>query len=567
MTHSAPLVVGRFDAPEICEARAGQLLPLTKCRNLGFRDLWSSDRLEVLGALRQPGDEGLARGLAQLRRREEDPRQDWVFRPRRARRARRAVAPGRPALYRLGVTMAGRSGFMLLHRGLDAFVARVALIELADRAIDLQYYIFHADTTGAILVDRLIAAAERGVRVRALLDDWGTLDKSDFAVACLATHPQVEIRLFNPYCNRSPVRRVGELLTSFSRVNRRMHNKQLIADGRAVVLGGRNIGDEYFDLGELRFQDIDVLGIGPVAEQSSASFEAYWNSEFAVPISQLGKFEVSAAGFAAQRRELGERIEGGRDSAYARALAESDFATALRTRSLELHWAQGEVLADPPDKVKKPAGASETGYLGEQLGPYARAARSELLVASAYFVPGERGVKLLSDKRREGVKVSILTNSLAATDVWLVHSAYRRYRRALLEQGVSLYELMPGSQTAAGARANLGSSRASLHAKTFVFDREAVFIGSVNVDSRSLVQNTEVGVMVRSPELAGEVAALFEVWIGAELAYAVSLAGSRLRWAGRYDGRATEVTREPGAGLWRRLGAAAFSVLPIESQI
>jgi len=467
-------------------------------------------------------------------------------------------------------TNGGRSGFRLLHNGLDAFVARGSLIELAERSLDLQYYIFHADTTGSIVVDRLIAAADRGVRVRILLDDWGTADKKDEAVAGLDAHPNIDIRLFNPYVHRSRLGRVGELLTSFSRVNRRMHNKQLIADGQAVVLGGRNIGDEYFAFGELDFQDVDVLAAGPVASQSAESFEAYWSSEFAVPISALGKYTISPETFATERQALHERVERLRDSPYARALRESELAQDLQSHELQLHWAESTLIADPPDKVSKPAGTRSEMYLGAQFSPYVKAVRSDLLVVSPYFVPGKRGVEFFGGKSKDGVTVRILTNSLAATDVWLVHAGYMKYRRPLLKQGVALYELKPEAQGAAGVKGLVGSSHASLHGKTFVLDRTSVFIGSVNIDARSLEQNTEVGVLVNSPELAGEVAALFERWAGPALSYEVRLDPARrlrLEWVGAQNGHPVQFTTEPQASFGRRLGASVFSLLPIESQI
>ena len=464
-----------------------------------------------------------------------------------------------------------RSGFRLLPNGLDAFVARGLLIELADRSLDLQYYICHADTTGSIVVDRLIAAADRGVRVRLLLDDWGTADKKDEAVAGLDAHPNIEIRLFNPYVHRSGVRKLAEMLTSFARVNRRMHNKQLIADDQAVVLGGRNIGDEYFGLGELDFQDVDVLGGGPIARQSSASFEAYWHSEFAVPISHLGKYTISAARFATERQALHERVERQRHSPYAQALRESQLAKDLRAHALHLHAADATLLSDPPDKLTKPAGTPSETYLGAQFTPYADAVGSELLVVSPYFVPGKRGVAFFGRKSHDGVTVRILTNSLAATDVWLVHAGYRKYRRPLLEQGVRLYELKPEAQGAAGVKGLVGSSRASLHGKTFVLDRTSVFVGSVNIDPRSLEQNTEVGVLVHSADLAREVAELFERWAAPELSYEVGLAGGarkpQMQWVGTQNGRPVRFTNEPQAGVGRRLGASLFSRLPIESLI
>jgi cardiolipin synthase C len=457
-----------------------------------------------------------------------------------------------------------RSAFRLLPTGLDAFVARAVLIELAERSLDLQYYIFHPDQTGSLIIDRLIAAADRGVRVRVLLDDWGTLEKKDETVAGLDAHPNIDVRLFNPYRHRSGIQRLGELLMSFARVNRRMHNKQFIADGVATILGGRNIGDEYFSRGELDFQDVDVLGGGPIARQSTASFEAYWNSQFAVPMSQLGTFTPDPAAFAASRAALRDRCDGLHDTPYALALAGSSLAQDLRAHDLHLHWAEARVIADPPDKLTQPAGTRSDTYLGGQISPYVRAARSDLLVVSPYFVPGKGGVDFFAGRQRDGVNVRVLTNSLAATDVWLVHAGYMKYRRPLLEQGVRLFELRPeaaGAKRPRASKAFPGSSRASLHGKTFVFDRTSVFIGSVNLDPRSLEQNTEVGVLVCSPELAGEVAALFDRWSSPELAYEVTRgANGGLQWTGGYSD-------EPEAGFWRPLGAKVFSHLPIDSLI
>jgi cardiolipin synthase C len=458
----------------------------------------------------------------------------------------------------------GRSGFRLLANGLDAFVARATLIELAERTLDLQYYIFHPDQSGSLVIDRLVAAADRGVRVRVLLDDWGTMDKNDAAVATLDAHPQIEIRLFNPYIHRTGLGRLAELVTSFTRVNRRMHNKQLIADGVGVVLGGRNIGDEYFSLGELDFQDVDVLAIGPAARQSAQSFESYWNSELAVPVDRLLHGDQHESAVA--RQALRQRCEQLADSPYAQALAGSSLGTELRSQGPHLHWADARIIADPPEKLNKPPGTRSDTFLGGQLSPYVRTVRSDLLVISPYFVPGKDGVAFFGEQRRRGVDVRVLTNSLAATDVWLVHAGYMKYRRLLLEAGVRLYELRPEAAGAGvkGARASggmIGSSRASLHAKTFVFDRTSVFIGSVNIDPRSLEQNTEDGVLVESPELATQVADLFDRWASPALSYEVTRgAGGRLQWTGGF-------TTEPRAGFWRPLGAKFFSHLPIESLI
>src|SRR6266576_4725632 len=418
-----------------------------------------------------------------------------------------------------------RSAFRLLSTGIDAFVARAVLIELAERTLDLQYYIFHPDRTGSLIIERLIAAADRGVKVRVLLDDWGTLDKKDESVAGLDGHPNIDVKLFNPYTHRSGLYRLGELLTDFSRVNRRMHNKLFVADGIATILGGRNIGDEYFGVGELDFQDVDVLGAGPVARQATASFEAYWNSAPAVPIAQLGKFAPDPDFFPAVQARLRDRCDGLRETIHSRALADSHLAQELRADDLHVHWAPARVVADPPEKITQPDGTPSNAYLGGQISPCAQSTRSDLLVVSPYFVPGTAGVDFFAERRQAGVDVRVLTNSLAATDVWLVHAGYMKYRRPLLEHGVKLYELRPeaaGATKPRRSKATIGSSRASLHGKSFVFDRSSVFIGSLNLDPRSLLHNTEVGVLVSSVELAGEVAALFERWASPQMAYEVT---------------------------------------------
>ena len=458
-----------------------------------------------------------------------------------------------------------RSAFRLLPTGLDAFVARAVLIELAERTLDLQYYIFHPDRTGSLIIERLIAAADRGVKVRVLLDDWGTLDKKDESVAGLDAHPNIDVKLFNPYTHRSGLERLREMLTDFTRVNRRMHNKLFVADGVTTILGGRNIGDEYFGVAELDFQDVDVLGAGPVAREATASFETYWHSPQAVPITQLGKFAPDPAFFPNARARLHDRCDGLRETMHSRALIESHLAQELRADDLHVHWATARIVADPPGKITQPDGTPNQAYLGGQITPYASAARSKLLIVSPYFVPGTGGVDFLATRQQAGVDVRVLTNSLAATDVWLVHAGYMKYRRPLLDHGVRLYELRPeaaGATKMRTSKARIGESRASLHGKSFVFDQTAVFIGSLNLDPRSLLHNTEVGVLVDSPELTGEVTAIFEQWSSPPKAYEVTPGpNGGLRWnpGGFRD--------EPGAGFWRPLGAKLFSHLPIDSWI
>ena len=458
-----------------------------------------------------------------------------------------------------------RSAFRLLPTGIDAFVARAVLIELAERTLDLQYYIFHPDRTGSLIVERLIAAADRGVKVRVLLDDWGTLDKKDESVAGLDAHPNIDVKLFNPYTHRSGLERLRELLTDFTRVNRRMHNKLFVADGVAAILGGRNIGDEYFGVAELDFQDVDVLGAGPVARQAAASFDSYWNNPLAVPITALGRFAPDPNFFTAIRTRLVDRCDGLRATIHSRALVESHLAQELRADDLHVHWATARIVADPPEKIAQPDGTPNRAYLGGQIAPCAQTTRAHLLIVSPYFVPGHMGLDFFAERRRAGVEVQVLTNSLAATDVWLVHAGYMKYRRPLLDLGVKLFELRPeaaGATKARASKATIGSSRASLHGKSFVFDRRTVFIGSLNLDPRSLLHNTEVGVLVDSAELAEEVATLFARWASPNMAYEVTRGqNGGLRWTpGGF-------TTEPGAGFWRPLGARLFSHLPIDSLI
>ena len=387
-------------------------------------------------------------------------------------------------------------------------MARVVLIELADKTLDLQYYIFRKDASGAIILEHLIAAAERGVKVRLLLDDWGTFEKSEEATVALDAHPNIEVRLFNPYVRPFGIGTIRQIWNSFTRVNRRMHNKQIIADRSAVILGGRNIGDEYFNIGAFNFQDIDVLGLGTIANEAGVSFDAYWNSPFAVPVKRFVKHaESRALVFRARRRKLFGKVD---RSIFVNALQESALGSELRERNVRLLWSRGALLYDPPDKLSKPPEANSDNFLGAKLSRRADDAKSELLAMSPYFVPGDVGVEFLGKKKKQGITIRILTNSLAATDAWVVHAGYRKYRRAMLEHGVRIYELKPEAQRGSGVKGLEGRTRSSLHGKTFVFDRNAVFVGSLNIDPRSLRQNTECGVLIEDPEMSEQVSQLFK---------------------------------------------------------
>ena len=466
----------------------------------------------------------------------------------------------------------GMSAFYLLGNGLDAFVARAALARLATKSIDLQYYMIHDDHVGTLLMYEVLKAADRGVRVRILLDD---IDEGhrDFRMAAFDLHPNIEVRIFNPFGRN--VRRIWQYVTGFGRQTRRAHNKSFTVDNMATILGGRNIGDEYFERDpDLAFQDLDVMGIGPVAWEVSRSFDAYWNHELSYPAPLLADSRPTREDYLRLRRAFESRMEELKHSEYLRRLHGSPLATRLQAGHLDYAWARSRVFADPPDKLLRTPAEAQSRLVDDLL-PYLESAKRELIVASPYFVPGEAGMAFFRRLRERGVKVRILTNSLASTDVSIVHAGYVRYRRALLRMGVELWELnrvTSREERKEMSEGYVGKSKSSLHAKAFVVDRKTLFIGSLNLDPRSVVQNTEIGVVIESPELAREVAHSFDRDVPKE-AFRLELdkdpetGQERILWHGRMNGRPAVLESEPHAGFWRKLGIFFLRWLPIESQI
>ncbi|GAA5187373.1 phospholipase D family protein [Ferrimonas gelatinilytica] len=447
------------------------------------------------------------------------------------------------------------SGFYLLNDGKDAFVARYSLIERAELSLDLQYYIWHDDLTGQTLHNRLLQAADRGVRVRLLLDDLDTTGKSEILRA-LDHHPNIEIRLFNPFTDRDG--RAGDFVTDLSRVNHRMHNKTLTADNRASILGGRNIGDEYFNATEtVAFGDADVIAIGPVVFDISVSFDQYWNSEHSWPLSDLAE-QVSDSALATYRQRSEQALAQAQKTDYAEALKTSPLVAHQRLSDLDYVWSDWRLLVDKPAKIARDKVSPRT-HLAPLLAQALTQTQSELVIVSPYFVPGKKLTERLSQLVSEGIRVRILTNSLAANDVPMVHAGYMRYRKALLEAGVELYEykVMNENNDRREGR-KLGASKASLHAKAFGVDRRYLFIGSFNLDARSALLNTEIGVIFESPEHARLLAEAFDRNLPA-LAYQVTLVDGRLRWRGQEDGEAVVYRHEPNTGWWQRAQARILS--------
>ena len=480
----------------------------------------------------------------------------------------------------------GLTGIHSLGDGREAFAARVALAEVAERSLDVQYYIWHGDVSGRLMFEALRRAADRGVRVRLLLDDNNTKGL-DPTLAALDAHPNVEVRLFNPFPNRS--NRILGYATDFGRLNRRMHNKSFTADGVATIVGGRNVGDEYFAAGEgIGFLDLDVIAIGAVVPEVAKSFDAYWSSQSAYPVDRI--VPAAAPGdleaLAARGRETLESAAG---AAYFESVRQTEFVRRVLKGELEWDWSRAHLVVDDPAKGLNRAQRKD--YLTSSLEHVVGPAQREVHVVSPYFVPMKEGVEAFAALEARGVQVVVLTNALEATDVAAVHAGYAKRRRALLVAGVELYELkrsavptpvggaveqrmFSGSGSGGGgARADgapggsaAGSSGgASLHAKTFAVDRDRVFVGSFNFDPRSAALNTEMGLVLHSPALASRLADAFEDGIP-RASYEVRLApdGRSLLWVERAADGETVHTTEPGTTGFQRFAVGTMALLPID---
>ena len=449
------------------------------------------------------------------------------------------------------------SGFRLLPSGQEAFASLITLADHAERSIDIQQYIIEQDESSRALLRHVRAAAARGVRVRILVDDFNTVGK-DRRMMRLSEQENLQIQVFNPF----PGGRLSFLTRFISsareipRINHRMHNKLFVADDAIAVTGGRNIGDQYFVKDkENNFVDLDVLAAGPVVPRLSASFDAFWNSKYSYPIATL----AAPAGAAAVAGVLGS----GTRAAGTPTPPTTDPVTSasanfleqdIEAGKLELTWVPAAVLADQPAKIAGEEDPERIDTIADSVAALMRTANEEVTVISAYFVPGKSGVELLHDLVARGVHVRILTNSLSTTDSPLVHIGYSRYRKALLEAGIELYEM----------RAVLGqkklrfhpfrSSRASLHAKSLVIDHKTVFIGSMNMDARSARTNSELGLVIRSTGIARQVEALFDDVV-ADGSYALSLTGNHrgIVWSLGEGAARKSWTKDPDTSVMKRL--------------
>ncbi|WP_432261374.1 phospholipase D family protein [Cupriavidus sp. TMH.W2] len=474
----------------------------------------------------------------------------------------------------------GESLFYPLSSGPDALVARLAMARAAQRSLDLQTYIFETTGTGAAVLGDILDAADRGVRVRLLLDDMHT-DGMDKILSAIDSHPNIEVRLFNPFASRSV--RWPEMLAGFKRLDRRMHNKSMTVDNQMSLVGGRNIGDAYFSARtDVDFSDLDVLIAGPAVPQVSAVFDEYWNDPSSYPVVALIPAGKEAP---VEMRSLRKGLEALGDQAvaspYVQELLGSGLAKAIESGHMPAYSGKAVVVSDKAAKITHQTD-DDPGDATARLEKMIGGAQKEVLLISPYFVPDDDGEAWLIALAKRGIRVRILTNSFAATDVSAVHAGYAPHRLALVAAGVELYELKPSAyaelanrgKAARGSRSRswLSSSRASLHAKNYIVDRRLLFIGSLNMDPRSARLNTEMGIVLDSPALAERMIKTTEDVL-LDMAYRVGMqtdgdgGNRRLTWTTREKGQLMVYDSEPGMGPLQHLGIGVLRALPIKEEL
>ncbi|AXI47120.1 phospholipase [Sulfitobacter sp. SK012] len=456
----------------------------------------------------------------------------------------------------------GRSGVRLISNGEEALAARLLLAKRAEKTIDAQYYLLHNDATGHLFASSLLQAADRGVRVRLLLDDMDT-SHYDAMTAALDLHPKIEIRLFNPFWREKGLILSG--LTDFKRVNRRMHNKSMTFDNAVTIVGGRNIGAEYFLAKErMNYVDLDVLAAGPVVLDVSASFDEYWNSKFAVParvvIGEPKEFSLKDA-----RIRLAELKEEARQSDFGKALIRSANEKFAR-ETFKLTWVPARLYADPASKTAGDAQKEE--LLASQLSPYFENAGSEVRIVSAYFVPQTNGVNWLAGMEARGVEVDVVTNSIGSNDVIPVYAHYAKKRKALLRAGVELYELRTDALQSQKAGVYWWQSRSGLHTKAFMIDDRYLFVGSFNMDPRSVNINSEMGIMLDAPSLTARLNKSLDQALPVSTYHLGLDERGQINWTTRRsDGAISLYKSEPTGTTAQHLWADILGVLPIGSQL
>jgi putative cardiolipin synthase len=471
----------------------------------------------------------------------------------------------------------GNSGFRILPAGADGFLTRMQMINAAERTLDLQYFIFKGDETGRQLTYALLRAADRGVRVRVLIDD-GETEAGDEQLAILEAHPKVDIRIFNPFAYRghSKAARAMEFLLDHARLDYRMHNKLLAVDNSVALIGGRNIGDQYFQIDPgSQFADDDVFAAGPIAQQLSKTFDEYWNSALSIPVQALADDATSKRALREHREALKEQKQklnaDGVD--YVKLVATGEPFNGMVSGRLPLTWAHAQVVCDSPDKKNVENGTMVGRLMQRAVFDAAMQVQSELLMISPYLIPGHEGMEMFKELEQRKVRVRVLTSSLEASTVLEASAGYMHYRVPMLEDGVELYEIrsLLGNVKGSGeTKAIAQYGNYSLHAKMFVFDRKRLFLGSMNFDQRSMHLNTEIGLIIDSPVLAQQMAARFEAMVQPVNAYRVELrpAGAHgLAWLTQEGGKTIEYDTEPARSNSQRNKVKLLSLLPMDSEL
>ncbi len=496
-----------------------------------------------------------------------------------------STALQQPELTRLGRQFAdaaqahpGTSAFRMLAVGFDGFLARIQMIDAAERTLDLQYFIFRADETGKLLADAVLRAADRGVRVRLMLDDGEALPGDEW-MAALDAHKHIEVRFYNPFSYRGPsrVKRAIEFAFNSSRLDYRMHNKLMVVDNAIALVGGRNVGNQYFQIDpDGQYADDDVFAAGPVVQQLSRTFDEFWNSELSIPARALSpKLSTEAAleKYRAHLKENREQVKAD-GSDWASRIATGQPLAGMLAGRIPLVWASSELVYDSPDKKRVVKGEMVGRLMHKPVANAVANVKSELLMITPYLIPGEDGMRIFDELRKRNVTVRILTSSLEASTVVLAHSGYMRYREPLLEMGVGLYEVrsLLGNTRGSGQSEHVSRfGTYSLHAKLFVLDRERIFVGSMNFDLRSMHLNTEIGLIIDSPELARQAATRFEAMVEPANAYAVELRrkgnSNALVWRTLEDGRLVEYDREPARSGGQRVQVKLLSLLNLDEEL
>ncbi len=459
----------------------------------------------------------------------------------------------------LNDTPANQSAFCLSLSSKQALQWRLMLIDLAQDSIDLQYFIWHNDLSGRLLFYRLLMAADRGVKIRLLVDDLPLSPDTDRGVAFAAHHRNISIKIFNPTRSRVGWRRLVEYITRAGELNHRMHNKLLIADEYAAIVGGRNIGDEYFGLsGNMNFVDLDGIALGPAAKLAKNSFKAYWESEWAVDVKLLLELE---------QRHVHEMIGDIRSSLDAEKQKLEHFSVApigwqeqLETMRRRVVPGRAKAIQDDPSELS----IKNMSVAGKAINQIAQHAQNELLITSPYFIPDHKMLENFRILLKRGVKIKILTNSIMTINHISAHSGYIKFRKRVLSLGIELHELHHQAQLRQFYDTPpVHSDILGLHAKMVVIDRKEVFVGSLNFDPRAIYLNSENGFIIDSPQLADQAAALFEQFIRPENSWRLTLQKDRVHWSSELG----EFNREPMRDLKQKVQLMLLYSLPIEKQL